>query len=204
MKASLIIGLARAWRVLSFIWFVLVFGVLVNVGVTWLTAPRGAVFFRNTPIGWLIEQPLLLGSVSSFLLLLTLGAFLAQRKESQRKVISPTSYNDRMIKLTQALDDASKNVDGVLQEMAQIIQEREKAITTLEEKQMRVQQYVESLQKGPAESLKIFQEILEEQARQQDKESRKLARRYFIYGALVTLFGTAIGVAFTIPSLIGK
>lgn len=204
MKASLIVGLARAWRFLSFIWFVLVFGVLVNVGASWLTIPSGTNLFRDTPIGWIVDHSLLVGSVSFFLLLLTLGAFLAEREESRKKVVSPASYNDRMRELTKSLDDASKNVDSVLQEMAQIIQAREKAITTLEGKQMRVQQYIESLQKGPAEPLKIFQEILEEQAKQQDKESSKLARRYFIYGSLITLLGTAIGVAFTLPSLIGK
>jgi hypothetical protein len=118
-------------------------------------------------------------------------SFRIWTRKQARKVVP---YNERMKQLTKSLNDASTSVDNVLQEMAQIIQEREKAVTTLEQKQMLIQRYIESLEKGPAEPLKIFHEILAEQAKQQDKESRKLARRYFIYGSLVTFLGTGIGV----------
>ncbi len=67
----------------------------------------------------------------------------------------------------------------------------------LEQKQSELKRFVESLEKGPAETLKIYQDIMAEQARIQEKENRKLARKFFVYGVLVSLLGSGIGILIT-------
>lgn len=112
-------------------------------------------------------------------------------------VEKPLTYEDEIKLLTARLNWTASDTNKILEEMAKIIHERQRAVTILEQKQTELQRFVDSLEKGPAESMKIFEEILAEQARKQDQESRKLACRYFIYGSLVTLAGTGVGLLVT-------
>ena len=207
MKAHVATGLALLWRPLSFIWVSLTIGIFNGVLASWLFSTGTEPITGSGPLRWVLAHILLTTIVLLGLLVLTICSYFAHVERElaiQKQATTTVPYNERVRQLTRSLNDASANVDSILREMAQIVQEREKAVTILEEKQTQIQRYIESLEKGPAESLKIFQDILADQARQQDKASRKLALKYFIYGSLVTLLGTAIGIAFTLPGLLGK
>ena len=157
--------------------------------------------------GFLTNLNLILAISASFVAIIA-GIYTAieaiiRRFRPKRRGQGGLTYNEKIKQLTDSLTSASSDVDRILQEMAQIVQERQKAVSTLEEKRTELQTYIESLEKGPAEPLKIFQEIIAEQARKQDQGGRKLAFRYFIYGAIVTLIGTGIGIFFTLPHPFG-
>jgi endonuclease/exonuclease/phosphatase (EEP) superfamily protein YafD len=170
------------FRIWSIIIFTLAISVLANTVALWLTNRPVDVTYTFLYL-WMSQHSLLTLLILLVLVVLSFCAYFAHRyqmQEIQKQSSATTSYNEKMTQLSASLTKASADVDSILQEMARIIQERQNAVSILEQKQTQLQKYIDSLQKGPAEPLKIFQEILAEEAKKQDQASRKMARRYFI------------------------
>ena len=140
---------------------------------------------------------IILATIASGLVTSAVASIFAYYFGERKKKHIPT-YHEKMMQLTESLNKASADVDSILQEMSQIAEERQKALSALEQKQTELQAYVDSLEKGPAETLKIYQQIVTQLSEKQDKDSRRLALKYFILGSFVTLIVTIISIVITL------
>ena len=173
---------------------------LIGAAATIIAAFLGGLFLLQTtgpstskPSPSPTLSPLILASivVTIALLVIAIGIFIVI--SSKRRPDKTILYSERISQLTSSLTEASADVDRILQEMTQIVREREAAISTLEKKRTELQIEVDSLEKGPAEAVKLFTQFLEKQ----DKQSRKRDFLLFGLGALISLLGSILGLLLT-------
>ncbi|RUL66015.1 hypothetical protein EKH79_04785 [Dyella dinghuensis] len=98
------------------------------------------------------------------------------------------SYSEQLNELTEALSAASKKVDAILAEMAQVASQREKTVQgleasllELESKEKDARQRIEQLKKVPLPAAEYFAELIEA------GEKRSAWRDYWLFGAGVVV-----------------
>jgi predicted PurR-regulated permease PerM len=109
------------------------------------------------------------------------GTFLAERFR-HRRINRTKPYNERIGELTASLTTASSEIDRMLVEMADIIKERQSAVSALEQQQIELQQKIDSLKNIPVEAAEFFTKYL---ASQEQKSSRR-DYRIFALGVITT------------------
>jgi septal ring factor EnvC (AmiA/AmiB activator) len=104
------------------------------------------------------------------------------------------SYKEQMAKLTQSLVRASSEVDHILQEMTEVSQQRETAITKLEqqlgslsEREKELQKKIDTLEKVPLPAVEYFASVVER------GEKRSAWRDYSLFG-LGVIVSTVIAI----------
>lgn len=119
----------------------------------------------------------------------------------KRQAPAKEPYSQRLSALTESLLDASKQVDSVLGELAQVARDREAAVQRLEgdmkkleEREAELQQKIEHLEKVPLPVAEYFAEISEK------GEKRGAWRDYTLFGSGVVV-STAIAIVLKLVGL---
>ena len=108
----------------------------------------------------------------------SVAALLAEQLQSKRFHAGKTlNYNERIGRLTTNLTKASTEVDSILQEMAEIIRERQTAVSALDQQQAELQEKIDSLKNVPIEAAEFFTQYLQ-------KQEQKSSRRDYVIFAL--------------------
>jgi len=100
------------------------------------------------------------------------------------------TYSEKISELTESLTNASAEVDRILKEMAQIVRERELAISSLEQREKDLQSKIDSLEKVPVEAAEFFTKYLESH----DKKSSRRDLILFALGAFLSIVSISLGV----------
>jgi hypothetical protein len=118
-----------------------------------------------------------------------------------KKPVAAATYGERLSELTQNLTSASKQVDSVLEELAQVAKDREAAaarleaeLKTLEQREIQLQEKVQHLEKLPLPVAEYFAEI------SRKEQKRSAWRDYVLFGAGVIL-STAIAIGLKVAGL---
>jgi DNA repair exonuclease SbcCD ATPase subunit len=132
---------------------------------------------------------LILGALSSLI-----AAIIYTLFRNVTKSLFPTkedvriSYADKMAELTGSLNDASRNVDRILEEMSQVSNQRQEAIAELEtqlqsltEREKQLKERVNNLEKVPLPAIEYFV------AEIQKGEKRSAWRDYILFGSGVVV-----------------
>lgn len=165
--------------------------VIISALISGLFVLIGANTKPNPPSSNISSLIFVLIGITAVLIIVSfaVSVSLFRRRQSSRTI----DYSTRIGQLTHSLTEASADVDRILQEMTQIIRERQSAISTLEQKRTELQTEIDSLEKGPAETVKLFTQFLENQ----DKKGRKRDFILFGLGALISILGTILGLLVT-------
>ncbi len=106
------------------------------------------------------------------------------RHVNAKNKIPPESFGDRLEKLTSGLRSASRQVDSVLGEIAQVAKDREETVQKLEsdlamlkDREKELKGNIDALEKTPLPAAEYFARLLE------SKEKRSAKRDYFLFGA---------------------
>lgn len=121
-------------------------------------------------------------------LITAFATYIAARLRQQSiSGVKTKSYNERISELTASLTQASTEVDRILNEMVDIVKERQSALSALEQQETELQNKIDSLKNVPVEAAEFFTQYL---ARQEQKSSK---RDYWIF-ALGVITTTIISV----------
>lgn len=108
------------------------------------------------------------------------------------------SFKERFSNSISTLKSASKDVDSVIEEIAEISKEKyqtisklEKQLEYLEKKENHLEDKISTMEKVPVESMKYFEEVL-------NKGEKRSAKRDYIIFLLGIIFTTIIGVLLNI------
>jgi hypothetical protein len=98
------------------------------------------------------------------------------------------SYGEKMVELTRGLNEASRNVDRILEEMSQVSNQRQETIAELEnqlqsltEREKQLKERVDNLEKVPLPAIEYFV------AEIQKGEKRSAWRDYILFGSGVVV-----------------
>lgn len=109
------------WRVQSFLWSVVVAGVVISLVSSWLIAKQWDM--HGTPIGWSIAHPIVLALGGALLLLQTVGAFwIHQRGSSPSLSSAALLLQQREQAVLQACGEIEKTQPGQFQSVATLLQ----------------------------------------------------------------------------------
>lgn len=107
-------------------------------------------------------------------------------------------YSERLTELTESLTKASREVDAVLVELAQVAKDRARAVqqleadlTTMEGREKELKQRIDALERTPLAVAEHFAALVT------PGERRSAMRDYLLFGAGVVV-STAIGIAIQI------
>jgi len=150
-------------------------------------------FFSNIPIELLGAIITLFGGVAANIFADAVLPRLRKRFVLEAKK-TPKSYKEQMTELTQNLVKASEEVDRILQEMAEASQQREVAVSRLEqqlgnlsEREKELQKKIDTLEKVPLPAVEYFVHIVEK------GEKRSAWRDYSLFG-LGVVVSTVIAI----------
>jgi hypothetical protein len=127
---------------------------------------------------------------------------ISRRRLGLEEPSKAESHSERLASLMESLTRASSEVDGILTELAQMADDREKTLqdlgarlSELEQRELQLQKRIQHLQKVPLSVADYFAEIVAQ------GEKRSALRDYILFG-LGVLASVVVGIVFNLQSRI--